>query len=585
MYPQIRRLTIERFRGIQSLTWKPAPGLNIILGGGDVGKTTILDAIALLLHPTNTFPLSGADYWQRKVDLEFAIEAVFSLKGVPAISQSSEMNWPWQWDGDQAVIPPQFDPGETENAEPSEPVYCLRVRGTSELETVYEVAQPNGTATNLSVGLRRAIGLVRLAGEDRNDRDLRLVQGSALDRLLQDKGLRAKLGYELSEEDVKDVLSDNSKTKLADLENAFKSKTLPTDLGLGITGGPGLSINALVGLTAKKEEATLPLSNWGSGTRRLAALTIAAALQDEHPITVVDEVEKGLEPYRQRKLVKSLQAGGAQVFLTTHSASVLTAASDAGVWYLDMQGKLGTLASSKVGRHFESDPEAFLSRMAIVCEGATEVGFADTILRKGIGDLLAQGIHVTDGGGHVYALQLLEGLATGGLSFAAMVDTEGQFPGRWASLKQTLGDLLLQWPSGCLEEHIIPFFDNTGLQALIEDPDGERTGMRLRSLADRLNINDTTFERIQEVAGANLKQLIVDASAGNIPNDPSLTPDNKKRLKGWCKNWFKTTEGGRELANKVFDLGAWPSLRPTLLPFVNAIRGTVGETVIGDIQP
>ena len=89
MYPQIRRLTIERFRGIQSLTWKPAPGLNIILGGGDVGKTTILDAIALLLHPTNTFPLSGADYWQRKVDLEFAIEAVFSLKGVPAISQWS----------------------------------------------------------------------------------------------------------------------------------------------------------------------------------------------------------------------------------------------------------------------------------------------------------------------------------------------------------------------------------------------------------------------------------------------------------------------------------------------------------------
>ncbi len=586
MYPQIRRLTIERFRGIESLSWKPAPGLNIILGGGDVGKTTILDAIALLLHPTNTYPLSGADYWQRKVDLEFVIEAVLSLEGVTAISQASEMNWPWQWDGDQAVAPSQDSPDEINNTEPAEPVHCLRVRGTSELETIYEVVQPNGTATNLSVGLRRAIGLVRLAGDDRNDRDLRLVQGSALDRLLQDKGLRAKLGYELSEEDVRDVLSDESKTKLVALENVFKLKTLPTDLGLGIIGGPGLSINALVGLTAKKEDATLPLSNWGSGTRRLAALAIAAALQDEHPITVVDEVEKGLEPYRQRKLVESLKAGGAQIFLTTHSASVLSvlsAASDAGVWYLDTQSKLGTLASSNAGRHLKSDPETFLSRMAIVCEGATELGFADLILRKGIGDLLAQGIHLTDGGGHVYALQLLEGLAVGGLTFAGMVDTEGQFPGRWASLKQRLGDLLVQWPSGCLEEHVIPLFDDTNLLALIQDPEGEKTGMRLRCLAERLGIDDATFERIKEVAGADLNKLIVDASAGKFPDDPSLTTDDKKRMKGWCKSWFKTEDGGRELAKKVFDLGVWHRLRPTALPFVNAVRQTLGETPIGDV--
>ncbi|HYX28298.1 MAG TPA: DUF2813 domain-containing protein [Pyrinomonadaceae bacterium] len=167
MYPQIRRLTIERFRGIESLSWKPDASLNIILGGGDVGKTTILDAIALLLHPTNTYPLSGADYWQRKVDLEFLIEAVVSLEGVAAISQASEMNWPWQWDGDQAVVPPEDNPDESNSTQPSEPVYCLRVRGTSELETIYEVAQPNGTATTFSVGLRRAIGLVRLAGDDK----------------------------------------------------------------------------------------------------------------------------------------------------------------------------------------------------------------------------------------------------------------------------------------------------------------------------------------------------------------------------------------------------------------------------------
>lgn len=38
----IYALTIERFRGITTLRWKPSRGVNVILGGGDVGKTTIL---------------------------------------------------------------------------------------------------------------------------------------------------------------------------------------------------------------------------------------------------------------------------------------------------------------------------------------------------------------------------------------------------------------------------------------------------------------------------------------------------------------------------------------------------------------
>jgi putative ATP-dependent endonuclease of the OLD family len=57
--PAIYALAIERFRGITTLQWKPSRGVNVILGGGDVGKTTILEAIALLLSPVNptTLPI------------------------------------------------------------------------------------------------------------------------------------------------------------------------------------------------------------------------------------------------------------------------------------------------------------------------------------------------------------------------------------------------------------------------------------------------------------------------------------------------------------------------------------------------
>ena len=42
---QIRRLTLENFRLVERLEWCPAPGVNCLIGPGDSGKTTLLDAI------------------------------------------------------------------------------------------------------------------------------------------------------------------------------------------------------------------------------------------------------------------------------------------------------------------------------------------------------------------------------------------------------------------------------------------------------------------------------------------------------------------------------------------------------------
>ena len=120
--------------------------------------------------------------------------------------------------------------------------------------------QPDGTTDHLSVAFRRKIGLVRLSGDDRNDRDLRLVQGSALDRLLWDKTLRSRLGQKLAENDVNAELNADAKKALFQLDKSFTDQALPSQLGLGLTGGPGLSLNALIGLTASKNCVQLPLT-------------------------------------------------------------------------------------------------------------------------------------------------------------------------------------------------------------------------------------------------------------------------------------------------------------------------------------
>ena len=132
--PNIVRLTIERFRGIQALTWLPTTGVNLILGGGDAGKTTILDAVALLLAPTNAASLSDADYFARTLADGFKIEAAMSLPPALAAAQTIKPAWQWEWKNNTLVVPAIGEEGP-----PGDLVYVLRVTGTPELELLYEI--------------------------------------------------------------------------------------------------------------------------------------------------------------------------------------------------------------------------------------------------------------------------------------------------------------------------------------------------------------------------------------------------------------------------------------------------------------
>ena len=63
--PTIRKLEIKGFRGIRSLAWLPHPRLNVVLGAADGGKSTILEALALLFSTSPSQGLSEFDYHLR----------------------------------------------------------------------------------------------------------------------------------------------------------------------------------------------------------------------------------------------------------------------------------------------------------------------------------------------------------------------------------------------------------------------------------------------------------------------------------------------------------------------------------------
>jgi putative ATP-dependent endonuclease of the OLD family len=65
---RIRKITIENFRCIKKLTWLPSPGVNCLVGPGDSGKSTILDAIDLCLGARRNLQFTDADFHQLDVD-------------------------------------------------------------------------------------------------------------------------------------------------------------------------------------------------------------------------------------------------------------------------------------------------------------------------------------------------------------------------------------------------------------------------------------------------------------------------------------------------------------------------------------
>jgi putative ATP-dependent endonuclease of OLD family len=311
---------------------------------------------------------------------------------------------------------------------------------------------------------------------------------------------------------------------------------------------------------------SLPLTTWGAGTRRLSALAITAHNQRQSPITIVDEIERGLEPYRQRRLIGKLQDGSGQVFLTTHSPSAITAGTKSCFWYVDAAGTIGRLDEGKIARHRANDPLAFLSRFAIIAEGQTEVGFVYRLFERALRSSLEQhGIHVSEGGGNESTLDLLEGLGEGGVAFGGFADDEGKHPVRWANLMAAQGAKLFRWATGCIEENIIGAVADASLEALTADPEGEKAGMRQRTLARRLGIEDKSFAALRAAAPAErLKTVIIEAATGSVPN--GTRDDEKKQFKSDAQTWFKTLAGGRELADKMFALGLWPTFKDRLLP-------------------
>jgi putative ATP-dependent endonuclease of OLD family len=136
-------------------------------------------------------------------------------------------------------------------------------------------------------------------------------------------------------------------------------------------------------------DGDIPLRQLGLGSRRVLTLGIQQHGQKTPFVSLIDELELGLEPHRVARTVQYLsQQETGQSILTTHSPVVLRELDVEQLFVVRRTSDgVKVIPAAVEGMRdaiqgkIRKGAEAFLSEKIIVCEGATEVGFCRALDR------------------------------------------------------------------------------------------------------------------------------------------------------------------------------------------------------------
>ncbi len=538
---QIRRVRVERFRCLRELEWHPAPCVNVLIGPGDIGKTAILDAIELALTPAVVQGADETDYTDLDVENGLSIELVIgALSDEVKASIHPAPLWGWNAGTRELTNRPTPEDGDEE-------VIRVRVRGTPDLELEHELLSPGAGPRRLAVQNRVALSMWSVGVRRSPEAELRRRRGALLERALGGDSLRGSAVQAFRGLTDTFTMPEEANSALERVSRSLDHAGVPTDgLGLGVVSSRGQSPVATFGLVVNHGGPTkMPFGSFGRGTQQLAMVALAAARASEGAIAIADEIETGLEPYRQRQLfgmLRNVVGKSGQAFITTHSPTVLQRARAGEVWRVIGVGgspRPSPVDGQRIPRLLSGDPTAFFARLLIVGEGITEVGFLTHLLRRLAEseghDLDGLGIHLANGEGHGPALQLIDELHASGHRVMGFVDNELELSGTRLGLIEAGVPLHVIADARNLAEAVArSLSDVQGLDALIDVP-------------GRLTAPDFPERRCQQLGDAlgkpgNLRPL--ELVEGGLTLDEIRNAIARAAHK---RDWFKSLEAGANL--------------------------------------
>lgn len=562
---RLRKVTIRNFRGISRLCWNLKANTNFValIGPGDSTKTTILDAIGLALTSRYSVSVTDADFCNGNTSEPILIEVVVADLPEALLEERSQGK-------NRSGIHPdgrmEHDPIEEDDV-----VECLVVRLSvdSTLEPVWEVVRPGDTeGVRVSAAERAQLGFFRIG--DLVDQNLRWSRGSALTSLTASKSDVSSAVIEAQRQAQKAIrdLEDtplHTAASFVSLEAGRLGCGPFADLRPGLDPAIGAGSSALL-----LHDGTVPLTQFGLGSRRLLGLAIQENALKGQTIVAIDEVEAGLDPHRLHHLIRHLRErsarGELQVILTTHAPLVVEALDHDQVFIVrsrthttTVQGVPEDLVPKQldlIQGVVRERPSSLLAQRVIVGEGATEVGFVRQLLHEwdaakfnqGDSTSVTMGASVMNGSGSSYAPRRAASLAT--LDYPTLLVIDGDVTENAGAITgaKEAGAGVLQWPQGqaledviftesstaCVGELLVVAAEERGEDSVISAIGARFENTQLRSLK--------VEEWFSTYGEDHVRQAIASAAKGQ---------KTKSREKDESKAWFKRESLGSVLARIV----------------------------------
>lgn len=352
---KIVSLKISNFRSIKKAELI-FDGHSLILGPNNIGKSTICEAIDLVLGPdrlsrfppVEEFDFYNAQYLKNSEvegedpePLPIRIEVV--LTGLSDEVESRCGQHLEFWNAEELRC---LSPGELAAANPPSSEKCLRLETIGiynreedefEAQTYYShspTAEP-GELDKVGKPVKRLFGFLYLRTLRTGSRALSLERGSLLDIILRLEGARAGL-WEKAIDRLRNLNIEEDAAHLDPVLTSIEER-LGKYISSDIDGrATKLYVSQLTRehlrktmaffLSMSKDQSPVPFQQVGTGTLNvlvLALLSFIAELKPSSVIFAMEEPEIALPPHTQRRIADYLLRNTSQAFVTSHSPFVI----------------------------------------------------------------------------------------------------------------------------------------------------------------------------------------------------------------------------------------------------------------------
>lgn len=381
---RIKHVEIRNFRGIKSLSWQVKGNFNCIIGPGDTCKTTILTALDYALSPRSIIGFDDSDFFDQNVSQSIVIQVTLA-----------------EWDETREDVKRFFqenkfaqykcglnDTGPLPEPAPGGPIaISISLRVDKSLEPRWSVVRGSDEEEDqdrkpIYAADRAVLGLSRI--DIFSDFHFTWGRNTILTRL--SAGSEGNLNTVLSAltRDIRecDISQNACIQECQNVADTIKTEAQNSGVILhNISPKIDMQRQSLGTSALSLHENNVPLRNKGDGTKRLVGTAMQMKLTGGKNISLIDELEVGLELHRIRGLIHRLRNSGQQIFATTHSPVVireLTVADNE--LYVCKRSAAGIVRVESLSvvkdiqGQVRANAEAFLGGKIVGCEGPTEIG-------------------------------------------------------------------------------------------------------------------------------------------------------------------------------------------------------------------